>query len=55
MTEVLAFIVIAAISGGASLAHGIPLIAEAASIAMTVASVFSGPFHHLGQLQEIVV
>lgn len=54
MTEVLAFIVIAAVSG-ASLALGIPLVAEAASIAMTVASVFSGPFHHLGQLQEIVV
>lgn len=54
MTEVLAFIVVA-VALGASLAHGIPLIAEAASIAMTVASVFSGPFHHLGQLQEIVV
>ena len=54
MTEVLAFIVVPA-ALGASLALGIPLIAEAASIAMTVASVFSGPFHHLGQLQEIVV
>ena len=54
MTEVLAFIVVPA-ALGANLAHGIPLIAEAASIAMTVASVFSGPFHHLGQLQEIVV
>lgn len=54
MTEVLAFIVIAA-TLGASLAIGIPLVTEAASIAMTVASVFSGPFHHLGQLQEIVV
>lgn len=54
MTEVLAFIVIAEISG-ASLALGIPLVAEAATIAMNVASVFSGPFHHLGQLQEIVV
>lgn len=54
MTEVLAFIVVAA-ALGASLALGIPLVAEAASIAMTVASVFSGPFHHLGQLQEIVV
>lgn len=54
MTEVLAFIVIAA-ALGASLALGIPLVAEAATIAMTVASVFSGPYHHLGQLQEIVV
>lgn len=54
MTEVLAFIVVAAASGE-SLAIGIPLVAEAATIAMTVASVFSGPFHHLGQLQEIVV
>lgn len=54
MTEVLAFIVVAAVSG-ASLAIGIPPVAEAASIAMAVASVFSGPFHHLGQLQEIVV
>lgn len=54
MTEVLAFIVVTAASG-ASLALGIPLVTEAASIAMTVASVFSGPFHHLGQLQEIVV
>lgn len=54
MTEVLAFIVVA-VALGANLAHGIPLIAEAASIAMTVASVFSGPFHHLGQLQKIVV
>lgn len=54
MTEVLAFIVVAAASGE-SLALGIPLVTEAASIAMTVASVFSGPFHHLGQLQEIVV
>ena len=54
MTEVLAFIVVAA-ALGASLALGIPLVAEAATIAMTVASVFSGPFHHLGQLQEIVV
>lgn len=54
MTEVLAFIVIAA-TLGASLAIGIPRVAEAASIAMTVASVFSGPFQHLGQLQEIVV
>lgn len=54
MTEVPAFIVIAAASG-ASLALGIPLVAGAASIAMAVASVFSGPFYHLGQLQEIVV
>lgn len=54
MTEVLAFIVVA-VALGANLTLGIPLIAEAASIAMTVASVFSGPFHHLGQLQEIVV
>ncbi len=54
MTEVLAFIVVAA-ALGASLAIGIPLVAEVATIAMTVASVFSGPFHHLGQLQEIVV
>ena len=54
MTEVLAFIVIAA-ALGASLAIGILLVAEAATIAMTAASVFSGPFHHLGQLQEIVV
>lgn len=54
MTEVLAFIVIAAVSG-ASLALGIPPVAEAATIDMTVASVFSGPFYHLGQLQEIVV
>lgn len=54
MTEVLAFIVVTAILG-ASLALGIPLVAEAASIAMTVASVFRGPFHHHGQLQEIVV
>lgn len=54
MTEVLAFIVIAAISG-ASLALGIPHVAEAASIAMAVASVFRSPFYHLGQLQEIVV
>lgn len=54
MTEVLAFIVVA-VALGESLALGIPLVAEAASIAMTVASVFSGPFHHLGQLQEIVV
>ena len=54
MTEVLAFIVVAAVSG-ASLTLGIPLVAGAASISMTVASVFSGPFHHLGQLQEIVV
>lgn len=54
MTEVLAFIVVAAASE-ASLALGIPLVAEAATIAMTVASVFSSPFHHLGQLQEIVV
>lgn len=54
MTEVLAFIVVAA-ALGASLALGIPLVAEAATIAMTVASVFSGPYHHLGQLQEIVV
>lgn len=54
MTEVLAFIVVAA-ALGASLALGIPLVAEAASIAMTVASAFSGPFHHLGQLQEIVI
>lgn len=54
MTEVLAFIVVAAASGE-RLAIGIPLVTEAASIAMTVASIFSGPFHHLGQLQEIVV
>lgn len=54
MTEVLAFIVVAAV-WGASQALGIPLVAEATTIAMTVASVFSGPFHHLGQLQEIVV
>ena len=54
MTEVLAFIVVAA-ALGANLALGIPLVTEAASIAMTVASVFSGPFYHLGQLQEIVV
>lgn len=54
MTEVLAFIVVAAASG-ASLGIGIPLVEEAATIAMTVASVFSGPFHHLGQLQEIDV
>lgn len=54
MTEVLAFIAVAAASG-ASLAIGIPLVAEPATIAMTVASVFSSPFHHLGQLQEIVV
>lgn len=54
MTEVLAFIVVAA-AWGASLALGIPLVAEAATIAMTVASVFSSPFYHLGQLQEIVV
>lgn len=54
MTEVLAFIVVAAASGE-SLAIGIPLVTEAATIAMTAASVFSGPFHHLGQLQEIVV
>lgn len=54
MPEVLAFIVIAAMSG-ASQPLGIPLVTEAASIAMTVASVFSGPIHHLGQLQEIVV
>lgn len=54
MTEVLAFIVVTAILG-AILNIGIPLIAEVATIAMTVASVFSGPFHHLGQLQEIVV
>lgn len=54
MTEVLAFIVVAA-ALGASRPIGIPLVAEAATIAMTVASVFSGPFHHLGQLQEIFV
>lgn len=54
MPEVLAFIVVA-VALGANLALGIPLVTEAASIAMTVASVFSGPFHHLGQLQEIVV
>lgn len=54
MTEVLAFIVIAA-AWGASLAIGIPPVAGAATIAMTVASLFSGPFYHLGQLQEIVV
>lgn len=54
MTEVLAFIVVA-VALGASLALGIPLVTKAASIAMTVASVFSGPFYHLGQLQEIVV
>lgn len=54
MTEVLAFIVIAA-AWGASLAIGIPPVAEAATIAMAVASVFSSPVYHLGQLQEIVV
>lgn len=54
MTEELAFIVVTAILG-ANLALGIPLVTEAATIAMTAASVFSGPFHHLGQLQEIVV
>lgn len=54
MTEVLAFIVVAA-ALGASLALGIPPVAEAATITMAVASVFSGPFYHLGQLQEIVV
>ena len=51
MTEVLAFIVVA-VALGESLAIGIPLVAEAATIAMTAASVFSGHFTILASCRK---